>query len=108
MGPASVLEREKSPVRDQAQNQIRGHQIKLTNELPFLWVKKLVGNNEGKQSDGLAGPGRHFKETVTPRVQRPLEISHVGILLRVYVFVRENDRKVVEVKPGRGTAGRDL
>lgn len=57
-----------------------------------------VGDDEGEEGNGLAGARRHLEHAVPAGVERPLELQHVGVLLRVDVGVGEVHRYLLKLE----------
>lgn len=80
-----------------------GHSARTVDELTHaVGVLEHVRYDEGEQSYGFARTRGHFQETVAFGVQRPFELQHVRILLRVDVLVREVDQEAVHADPDGG------
>ena len=59
-------------------------------------IMLLVSNDEGQQGDGLARTRRHLQYTVTTGIERPLQVAHVVILFRIYAWIREKYREIID------------
>ena len=57
-----------------------------------------VGRDEGEEGDGLPGARGHLEETVAFGIEGPLQLEHVGELLRIDIIVGEVDQKAPDVE----------
>ena len=59
----------------------------------MLWIVLLICDDERQQGDCFSRPRRHFEDAMTPSIEGPLEITHVGILFGIDARVGEQDGK---------------
>lgn len=75
------------------------HGTSAVDEFSNRWVGEHIAGDEGQEGDGLPRPRRHLQQAMPLRIQRPLEVHHVVILLGIYVLIRKVDRQALYLEP---------
>ena len=71
------------------------HRSCAKDELTHLWMRLLVGANQGKNGNRFSGSRGHLQQSLAPLVDRALQVPHVPDLLRVDRVVGEGHVQTV-------------